>query len=113
MHELSITRNIVEIAENHARRANASRVLSVSVVVGDHSGVVPEAMEFCFEACTNGTLLEGARLVIERVPAKGRCGACGAESPIEPFAFDCPACGSSDFKRAGGDELKITEMEVD
>ena len=70
-------------------------------------------MEFCFEACVKGTLLEGARLLIERVPARGRCGACGVESPIEPFAFGCPACGSCDLTRMGGDELKITEMEID
>ncbi|HXV21659.1 MAG TPA: hydrogenase maturation nickel metallochaperone HypA, partial [Desulfuromonadales bacterium] len=46
MHEVGITRSIVEIAERTAREQGAARVLSVTVAIGALSGVVPEAVEF-------------------------------------------------------------------
>lgn len=113
MHEVGITQSIVEIAEKHAREQEASRVLSVTVEIGALSGVVPEAMEFCFEACTRGTLLEGARLIVERIPGKGRCSGCGAGIDLDPHTFACPACGALGPERLQGEELRITELEVD
>ena len=113
MHEIGITQSIVEIAERHAREQGAARVLSVSVAIGELSGVVADAVEFCFEACTRGTFLDGARLIIETVPGRGRCGDCGAESPLDPYTFACPACGALALERLQGEELRITELEVE
>ncbi len=113
MHEVGITRNIIEIAEDHARRAGARKIRSLTVQIGSLSGVIPEAVEFCFEACSSGTLLEGARLIIDRVQGKGRCGECGAETDLDPQTFTCAACGSYALEPLGGNELRITELEVD
>lgn len=70
MHELSIMQNVIEICESNS---GGSRVLSVIMEIGDLSGVVAEAAEFCFEACSRGTLVEGARLRIDRIPGAGSC----------------------------------------
>jgi len=113
LHELGITQSLVEIAENTARSNGAEKVLSVSVSVGELAGVVPEAMEFAFDVVTRGTLLEGARLLIRRVPGRGRCCACGAESAMGRYTFTCPACGEPTLERLQGDELKITELEIE
>ncbi len=113
MHELGITRSIIEIAEAHARRQQARRVLSVTVAIGELSGVMVEAVEFCFEACSRGTLLEGARLVVERIPGRGRCPACGAVPDLDPQTFACPACGALGLERLQGEELRVLELEVD
>lgn len=113
MHEVSITRSIVEIAERTAREQGAARVISVTVAIGALSGVVPEAVEFCFEACTKETLLEGTRLVIDRIPGRGKCRQCGAEISLDPYTFACPACSGYDLERLQGEELKMIEMEVD
>jgi hydrogenase nickel incorporation protein HypA/HybF len=113
MHEVGITRSLIEIAEHHAREQGATRVVSVSVAIGALSGVVPEAVEFCFEACSRGTFLEGAKLVIERIAGKGRCTGCGAETELDPYTFACPACGALGLERLTGEELKVTELEID
>jgi hydrogenase nickel incorporation protein HypA/HybF len=113
MHEVGITRSIVEICEENAQRQNATRILSVTVEIGELSGVVPEAVEFCFEACSKGTLLEGASLIIERIPGRGRCGACQAECELDSYRFECPVCGSLALQRSSGDELRVKEMEID
>jgi hydrogenase nickel incorporation protein HypA/HybF len=113
LHEVGITQSIVEIAERNARDQGAARVLSVSVEIGDLSGVMADAVEFCFEACTAGTFLEGATLVIRRIPGKGRCRDCGAETDLQPYSYDCTACGGFALDVLQGRELRITEMEID
>ena len=110
MHELSLTQSIVEICTQHA---GDRRVLSVTLEIGDLSGVVPEAVEFCFEACTAGTSLEGARLLIERIAPKGTCRGCGAEVSPSTLFDPCPACGGYRIELLTGEELRVRELEVD
>lgn len=66
MHELSITHNIVAAV---AERAGNRTVKSVLLQIGEKAGIDRQAIEFCFELCTQGTVLEGARLDVE--PAGG------------------------------------------
>lgn len=113
MHELGITRSIVDIAERTAREQGAQRILAVTVEIGALSGVIPESVEFCFEACSQGTLLEGSRLIIERIPGRGRCRACGHECEIDSYSFACPTCEALGLERLQGEELRIKELEVD
>lgn len=113
MHEFGITQSIVEIAERTAREQQAKKILSVTVEVGSFSGVVPEALEFCFEACSLGTLLEGAQLLIDKISAQARCLDCGREFPLAELLDCCPDCGSAASELLSGEELRIKEMEVD
>jgi hydrogenase nickel incorporation protein HypA/HybF len=110
MHELSITQNIVEICE---RNAGGRRVLSVTLEIGDLSGVMPDAVEFCFSACISGTLLEGAQLEIDRVAGAGRCRECGAETAVRSYFDPCPACGAYGVEIVRGEELRVKELEVE
>lgn len=65
MHELSITRNIVAAV---AEKAGTRPVKSVLVQIGERAGIDRQAIEFCFELCCQGTVLEGARLDVESSP---------------------------------------------
>lgn len=109
MHELSITQSMVELCENNA---GGRRVLSVTMEIGELSGMVPDAVEFCFDACSRDTLLEGAQLIIERIPGRGRCH-CGVESPLQNYFDPCPACGGFGLTIISGEELRVRELEVD
>lgn len=110
MHELAITQSVVEICEKNAA---GRRVVAVTLEIGDLSGVVPEAVEFCFEACISDTLLEGARLIIERIPARGRCPGCGGEVLVETLYDPCPLCGDYGIGVISGEELRVKELEVE
>ncbi len=110
MHELSITQGVVDICESHAA---GRRVISVTLEIGDLSGVIPDAVEFCFEACTRDTALEGAKLIIDLVPARGSCADCSAEFPVKAYYEPCPACGSFRVTIISGEELRVKELEVD
>ena len=113
MHEVGITQNLVEIAEQHARAGGHKKVLSVSVDIGELSGVVAEAVEFCFEVVSRDTLLEGSRLIINRISAKMNCRQCEQSFHADNYTFECPHCGGVKLDLVQGDELRMTEMEVD
>lgn len=110
MHELSLVQGVVEICEQHS---GGRRVLEVTLEIGTLSGVVPEALEFCFDAATRGSLLEGAKLIIERVPATGFCTACGVTSPVETYFDPCPCCGAVALDLRSGDEMRVKDLEVE
>jgi hydrogenase nickel incorporation protein HypA/HybF len=110
MHELSITQGVVDICE---KNATGRRVTAVVLEIGALSGVIPESVEFCFEACTRGTSLDGAKLIIERIPARGRCDECATEFSLKAYYEPCPGCGSYRVTILSGEELRVKELEVD
>jgi len=110
MHEMSITQGIIDICEQHAGNR---RVLSLDVEIGELGSIVPEAVEFCFEACSRGTLLEGARLNIIRIPGRGHCLDCGADTPLTASFESCSSCGGYLVTIQAGEELRVREIEVE
>jgi hydrogenase nickel incorporation protein HypA/HybF len=110
MHEMSITQGIIDLCLHHA---SGHRVRSLEVEIGQLSSVVPEAIEFCFEACSRGTLLEGARLDITRIPGRGHCQGCGAEIELPELFASCSRCGSCQVKILAGEELRVREIEIE
>ncbi len=110
MHELSITQGIIDLCTQHA---GGRKVQGVVVEIGDLSGVVPEAVEFAFDACSRGTLLEGARLEIVRIPGRGHCRSCGVEFPLTSLYDPCAACGTYGVTIRAGEEMRVREIEVE
>lgn len=113
MHELGITQNIVQIVQEEAARAGATRVSKVKLLVGEMTGIVDASLQFCFEFCARGTVAEGAELEIERVPLRARCSGCAEEFAVEGYRLVCPACSSRQVEIVTGRELKIRELEVE
>ena len=109
MHELGITRNIIGIV---SEAAAGRSVRQVTLEVGKLSGVMAEAIAFCFDAVAKGTPVEGATLKITEIDGRGECAACGAEFAMPTLYTPCP-CGSRSFKRLRGEELKVKTMELE
>ncbi len=113
MHELSLAVALVEQADEILRREGGGRVAKVCVAIGDLSGVESEALEFAFPYAAEGTPVEGAELLIERVPAEIRCGECGESSALKSPIFRCSSCSSTDVEMVRGQELMITSLEIE
>ena len=109
MHELSITQ---EVVDQIVAKLGDVPVRRVRLEVGRLSGIVPDAMAFCFEIVTAGTGLEGASLEIESPGGSGRCRTCGASFATSEVLPLCD-CGSADVEVTGGAGLRIREVEVD
>jgi hydrogenase nickel incorporation protein HypA/HybF len=106
MHELAITQGVVDAV---TERTGTAPVTSVRVRVGRLSGVVPDAMRFCFELVTAGTPLDGASLEIEQPEGRGRCRTCGAEFGLADLILLCD-CGSADVEVLAGRELAVASV---
>ncbi|NCA86109.1 MAG: hydrogenase maturation nickel metallochaperone HypA [Clostridia bacterium] len=113
MHEFSIAVNIVDIAVEHAEKANARRVNEVELEIGELSGVVYEAMETAMEAAIKDTLLEGAEVKIIRIAGRGHCSDCGKEFGLANLFDPCPECGAFNPEVLAGKELRIKSINVD
>jgi hydrogenase nickel incorporation protein HypA/HybF len=109
MHELGITRNIVAIV---SEAAHGRRVCRVTLEVGKLSGVMVDAIRFCFDIVAEGTVLQGAALEIREPAGRALCRGCGAEFETAALWTAC-ACGSRDVVRLQGEELSVKTMELE
>jgi hydrogenase nickel incorporation protein HypA/HybF len=109
---MSIAQSIVEIVEDVLSEQGNPGVEKVFVTVGRMAGVVPESLEFSFEAITAGTRLEGAELVIEHVPIRARCKSCDHTWEVESYVFRCERCEGTGLDIVSGNELAVREIEV-
>lgn len=112
MHEMGLAESVVSIVEDNARAAGATRVALVRLEIGALSQVIPEAMEFCFDAVSKGTLAEGATLEIERTPGRAWCHDCMTPIEIPALGSACPTCGGYKLQVTGGEEMRVKEMEI-
>ena len=108
MHEMAITESVVAAV---SERIGPERVARVVLEIGRLSGVVPEALRFCFEICAKDTTLEDAALEIREIAGRGLCGACGCDVALDFPVGVCP-CGSPELAIVAGRELRIREVEV-
>lgn len=108
MHELGITQELVALA---CERANGASVTRLVVEIGKLSTVLPDAMRFCFELCSENTRAAGARLDIIEIAGRGRCRSCSSELAMESPFVRC-VCGSTDVEWLSGEQLTLKEMEI-
>ena len=113
MHELSIVMSIIEIAEENAKKENASAITGIELDIGTQSGVVREALDFAIESAREGTMLEKADWVINEIPAKARCTECGHEFETDEIFAPCPKCGNPFSDIFQGKELQIRSLKIE
>jgi hydrogenase nickel incorporation protein HypA/HybF len=111
VHEVSIMMSIMETALDVAQKNQAEKIVTISLVIGEKSGVVVDALEFAFEAVTRETIAEGATLDIDLIPFEGECNSCGHRFKCDRFII-CEKCGSPGHM-ISGNELRIKSIEVE
>jgi hydrogenase nickel incorporation protein HypA/HybF len=103
----------LNLALEQAEKAGATRLHVLRLRIGALSGVVPEALEFAFEALAPGTLAEGGELAIEEVPARFWCTDCAREFRAEDLFADCPVCHQPSGDLRAGRELELAAVEIE
>ena len=115
MHELPIVKSLFDICARHALANNVKKVISVNLKVAGASDLQDEWIQRYFDFVSQGTVVQGARLNIERTPLIVRCRSCSEE-----FAVDlrdnrrilCPKCLAAEFTYVSGREYTVDSMEV-
>lgn len=113
MHEMGIISGVLDATIASAQDAGAERVTAVTLRVGEMTEAIEDALQFAFEALSEGTMCEGAELVVEMVSPKSLCFECAHEFEHDRFHRACPACGSYETVLLSGRELEIASIEVD
>lgn len=112
MHELALANGLVDAIREAAASRGFARVRRVGLEIGALSHVEPEAIAFCFDVVTRGTLAEGAELAIARPPGRALCVDCASEVEIAVRGEPCPRCAGHRLLVRGGEELRLVELEV-
>ncbi|WP_377268127.1 hydrogenase maturation nickel metallochaperone HypA [Peterkaempfera sp. SMS 1(5)a] len=108
MHELSIAVAVVEAVEEAAREHGADRAEEVRLRIGTLAGVEPDALRFSFTVAQQGTVLEGALLVVEEIQARAHCAPCRRSFEVgSPLSLYCPRCQAPATEVTAGRELEL------
>ena len=114
MHELSIVTSIVETVTESLTAYPGARVLEVRLRVGALASVIPDSLEFCYGIASEGTPLEGSRLVVNVLPVVVHCERCAQDAELDGVqSFRCPRCGELCGEIRQGRELEIESIEID
>ena len=113
MHELGIVFHVIRAVEDIGRQQQLTDVASVTLELGQVSGVVPHELESCWKwAAAKSELLPGAVLTVETIPAVTVCEDCGQQYPTVQFGRTCPHCQSPRTHLLQGHEMLIKEIEA-
>ena len=112
MHELSLAQALVDQVDDVLEGEGGGKVASVTVEIGAMSGVERDAFEFAFPLATEGTAMDGAKLIVCEVPLRIKCRSCGKESSPTPPMLLCSHCQSLDYEVLDGRDFLLKSLEV-
>lgn len=114
MHEVGIVNGILDTVIHAARGAEASRVVSVSLRIGDMTEIVREALDFAWETFREeDPLTAGCELKVEEIHPQSACEDCGEVFDHDRFHCRCPRCGGANIRLLHGREMEIASIEVE
>jgi hydrogenase nickel incorporation protein HypA/HybF len=114
MHEFSLAQGLVNQLLALAGQHNARKICTVRVEIGSLAGIVADSFSFGFEVLSReNDLLQNAVLEITETCPRYRCLDCEGIMPFTEPAIPCPHCGSQRLTRQGGDDLILTQVEME
>lgn len=104
MHEVGVMTSILEAILEELKDHKVEKVEEVLLTIGDLTYLGEDQLSFAFEILTRGTVLEGAKLVVEHEGVEVHCPSCGYLGEAEYYRDDmyssnvptlnCPKCSA-------------------
>lgn len=114
MHEASVAQSILDIVIEETKKADATKVLCIEIVIGELSCISADAVETYFSVIRDGTPAEGAKLVFKLDKALFKCKNCEKEYNKNGIDFSCPSCkGEGTLVKKSARDFYIDKMEVE
>ena len=113
MHELGIIVHVSKTLDEVARKNQISKLHSVTLEIGEVSGIVPGFLIDCWKYyCKKNDILSESELKIESVQAITYCESCEKKYLTVEHGKKCPYCGSDETYLVAGNECMIKEIEA-
>ncbi|MGN0352274.1 MAG: hydrogenase maturation nickel metallochaperone HypA [Roseburia sp.] len=113
MHELGIIVHVAKSLEGIAAENKLEKIGSVTLEIGEVSGVVPEYLTDCWEYYRKRVpILAESEMKIEMLPAVTFCEHCEKTYETVKHGRTCPYCGSGETYLVAGNECNIKEIEA-
>ena len=111
MHEYSIVTSLLGRVEDAVKGYRVNAVRSLTVRVGELSGVDAGLLRTAYELCAPGTLLNHSELRITEVTARWGCPRCNRDVP-RGERLACAECGAG-ARLIEGDEIMLERIELE
>ena len=113
MHELGIVFHIINEIEDVGEENELKTVSSVTVEIGEVSGVLHDYLEDCWKWAVNRTeILKDCELKIDVIKAINICEDCGEKYSAVSYGRTCPKCLSPHTHIIQGTEVNIKNIMV-
>ena len=113
MHELSIVMEVVKQVDKLAKDYNVKEVKSITVEVGEVSGVVKDYFVDAFNWMKKkNALLKNCELNYIAIEAISYCEDCKKTYSTTKYAKECPYCHSNKTYLVSGKDFMIKEIKV-
>lgn len=113
MHEITILVQLVNMVEREAKANHiAEKIDTIVVQLGQLSSIIPKYLTEYYPNVTEGTKLNGSKLIIEMIPGNGLCHHCNKVFGIVVHKGKCPICGGDDWEMLSGKEFILKEIRV-
>jgi hydrogenase nickel incorporation protein HypA/HybF len=117
MHELSLTKKILDTALRYAQKTDSQKVVTIVLRLGALRDVKKEWIQHYFNYISKGTAAENAEILIIPDPIVCRCRDCESDFEIDrnDYAGEeilCPNCATNNFTLISGATFQIEGIEV-
>ena len=113
MHELGTIYYVIDTVEKLMVEHDLKEVASITLEVGEVSGIIPEYLRDFWEYARAKTEhFQNTELKIETLKAVTYCQSCGKTYPTMEYKKICPYCGSGNTFLVTGNEYNIKEIEA-
>jgi hydrogenase nickel incorporation protein HypA/HybF len=83
------------------------------VQIGQLRQIVPDTLVYCWELVVADTHLDGAQLVVDRVPARILCRDCEQTTEVGDIPLlVCTACNGISVSVVSGEEFMVTSLDL-
>jgi hydrogenase nickel incorporation protein HypA/HybF len=117
MHELPLTKNILDTALKYARQTNSLKVVTIVLRLGALRDVKKEWIQHYFNYISKGTAAQDAEILIIPDPIICHCRDCGKDFEINRDEYTgeeilCPNCSAQNYTLISGTKFQIDGIEV-
>ena len=114
MHELGTIYYVIDTVEKLMVENNLKKVGSITLEVGEVSGIIPEYLsEFWEYARAKTEHFKETELKVEELKAVTYCQSCKKTYPTMQYGKECPYCHSGETWLLKGNECIIKEIEAE